>query len=125
MFTIATEPARKLVRLKISGLLSVADVEEFYRQQRAAIQAMGCRLGDHLVLADLCDCPLQFQEVVAAFQKEMRAPTGSRRLAMATGNSLARMQARRLAARDNAALFVTPAEAETWLFAADRADQAA
>lgn len=116
MFSIKTDAPRKLVRITISGMVTVEEVQQFRQQERAAVTAMGCRLGDHLALADLTGCGLQLQQVVAAFQQVIEARGQARRLALVTGDSVVRMQARRVINRPDAALFETIAEAEAWLF---------
>ena len=121
MFNITTEPKRWLVRLKFSGQLTLQDVGEFYRQEEAAIKAMGCPLGFHLVIIDATECPLQLQEIVTAFQGTMASPRRAKRVAVVTGASLARMQARRLLQRDEVAMFDTIADAEEWLFPSQNA----
>lgn len=118
MFEISTEPRRKLVRLTLKAMLTPEQVKELYRQEHEAIEAMGCRLGEHLCIVDLTSCPLQVQEVTKAFESEIAAAGKARRLAMYTGEALARMQARRIArARDDVAIFESREEAEFWLFA--------
>lgn len=115
MFEIKTEPGRRLVRLKLSGMLSEADVTELYRQEHAAILAMGCRLGEHLLLIDSTDNLLQTQSVIEAFKHQMAKPSRAKRIAVVTGQSLSRMQARRLLTEQPGRTFETMAEAEAWL----------
>jgi hypothetical protein len=115
MYTIATEPANRLVRITISGMLTVEQVASLYREEHAAIREMACPLGQQVVLVDLRKCPLQFQEVVKTFKDKIGGEHSARRIALVTGDSAARMQARRIIERDGAALFATLAEAETWL----------
>ena len=118
MFEVRTEPHRKLVRLTLKAMLTREQVADLYQQEHRAIQAMGCRLGDHLCIVDLTACPLQIQDVAKAFQAEIGSSAKARRLAMYTGNALARMQARRIAReRDDVAIFELREEAEAWLFA--------
>jgi hypothetical protein len=116
MFTITSEPARKLIRIKLAGMLTSDQVADLYRQEHRAIDAMGCRIGEHLCNVDLTECPLQLQDVVAAFQREIQARPQARRLAVFTGQALARMQARRILRRPDVAIFVTQQEARGWLF---------
>jgi hypothetical protein len=120
MFSISTEPQRKLIRLKLSAMLSREQVAELYRQEHHAILAMGCPLGEHLCIVDLTECPLQLQEVAQAFQAEIGSKGKAKRLALFTGNALARMQARRIAReRDDVAIFELREDAEAWLFAGE------
>lgn len=115
MFTIETDPRRRLVVMTISGMLTTDQVRELYRQEHEAIAAMGCPLGEQLVLVDLEQCPLQLQEIVQAFQSAMESSAKAKRLALVTGSSLARMQARRITQRADAALFERRDEAMRWL----------
>ena len=117
MYTITTEPSRKLVRITVSGLLSAADVEQLYREEHKAIHDMDCPVGEHVVLVDLRDCPIQFQEVVGAFKNNINGEGQARKLAMVTGGSAARMQVRRILQRGGGNQFETIAEAEEWLLA--------
>lgn len=120
MFTITTDPRRKLVRLSLQAMITREQVKDLYQQEHEAIEAMGCRLGEHLCIVDLTACPLQIQDVTRAFESEIKSTGKARRLAMYTGEALARMQARRIArARDDVAIFETRAEAEAWLFAGE------
>jgi hypothetical protein len=117
MFEITTEPRRKLVRIALKAMLTPDQVAELYRQEHHAIHAMGCKLGEHICIVDLTLCPLQVQAVTQAFQSSIKSSGKARRLAMFTGNALARMQARRIAqSRDNVAIFELREEAEAWLF---------
>jgi len=119
MFEITTEPSRRLVRLKINAMLSREQVMDLYRKEHAAIVAMNCPLGEHLCIVDLTSCPLQLQEAAQAFQSEIGSSAKAKKLAMFTGNALARMQARRIAKeRNDVAIFETREEAESWLFGA-------
>jgi hypothetical protein len=117
MYEITTEPARRLVRLKLTGMLTPEMVSRLYREEHHAIQEMGCRLGEHLCIVDLTSCPLQVQVVADAFKSEIGSTAKARRLALYTGNALGRIQARRIAReRDDVALFERREEAEAWLF---------
>jgi hypothetical protein len=120
MYQITTDPLRKLVRLKLRGMLTREQVTQLYKEEHRLIQEMGCRLGEHLCIVDLTDCPLQVQEVAQAFKSQVGSPAKARRLAMYTGNALGRMQARRIAReRVDVAIFERREEAEGWLFAAE------
>ena len=115
MFEITTEPSKRLVRLKLSGMLTEADVRELYRQEHAAIHAMACPLGEHLLLIDSTQNELQTQSVIETFKRQMSKPSRAKRIAVVTGQSLSRMQARRLLSEQPGYIFHTVAEAEAWL----------
>jgi hypothetical protein len=125
MYEITTEPHRKLVRLKLTGMLTPEQVAQLYKEEHEAIEKMGCRLGEHLCIVDLTSCPLQGQAVSEAFKLEIGSSAKARRLALYIGSALGRMQARRIAReRDDVGLFELQEEAEAWLFQ-DEARQAA
>jgi hypothetical protein len=124
MFEITTDPRRHLVRIKLSGMMSVDDVAELYRQEHVAIRAMRCPVGQHVLLIDSTQNELQTQDVIAAFKGELSRPTRARRIAVVTGQSLSRMQARRLLTDQPGMIFATEAEAEAWLFS-EKVDKAA
>ena len=116
MYSVIADPQRKLVVLKITGMMTEDDVDRFYLDEYAAIRGMGCRPGEHYALVDLTECDLQLQDVASAFEKRIGSNGKARRLAMFTGRSAARMQARRILKRSDAGLFATREEAEAWLF---------
>jgi transposase len=125
MYEITTEPHRKLVRLKLTGMLTPEQVTQLYKEEHEAIEKMGCRLGEHVCIVDLTSCPLQVQAVSEAFKSEIGSSAKARRLALYIGSALGRMQARRIAReRDDVGLFELQEEAEAWLFQ-DEARQAA
>lgn len=118
MFEITTDPSRKLVRLTLKAMLTKEQVADLYRQEHHAIRAMGCALGEHICIVDLTACPLQVKEVAEAFRHNIGSPHQARRLAMYTGQALARMQAKRVAReRSDVAIFERREDAEAWLFA--------
>lgn len=116
MYSIQSDARRRLVTIKIVGLLTSEEVAQLYHEEHRLILEMGCRVGEHLALVDLTECKIQLQDVAAAFQKQITSSGRAKRLAMFTGSSLARMQARRLMQRADADLFSTREEAEAWLF---------
>jgi len=117
MFDIIAEPNKKLIRAKLSGLLTVDDVSEFFRQQQAAVRTLGCRAGDFVVLLDTTDMVIQTQIVVAAFQEALATNAHkARKIAIVRPHALARMQARRITEqRQGVAIFDCQDAAEAWL----------
>lgn len=118
MFSIATDPARKLIRAYLAGFLSVEEARDFVRQEQAAAMAMGVRSGEFGLLI-VSDCMIQSQEVVAAFQGALiAAPIRARRVAIVRAEPLTRIQTQRiLRVREDTAIFATVEEAEAFLFA--------
>ncbi|MFZ2996133.1 hypothetical protein [Sphingobium sp.] len=119
MIKVTADPARKLVIARMSGFLSVEEVEQFSRDKDAAVESMGLRSEDYLLLIDTAEAIIQPQEIVAAFQHLVTsARYKAGRIAVARKSSLTRMQTSRiLSLRDDAAVFETISEAEAWLFA--------
>jgi hypothetical protein len=121
MIEIMPDASRRLVRVMMSGFLQPEDVQRFTADKEAAVEAMGLRTREFLLLIDTAGCTIQSQEVVAAFiDAVLNTRFQSKRLAVVRHDNLTRMQTRRiLSVRDDAMLFETVEEAEEWLFAPD------
>ncbi|MFT3967310.1 MAG: hypothetical protein QM690_15650 [Sphingobium sp.] len=127
MYSLRCEPERKLIVTEIHGFLTVGQVESFSVEEQQLARSMGCASGEYLLMVITEDAVIQSQEVVAKF---MEIVSGSalkaRRVAVVRGASLTRMQTQRiLSGRKEAAIFVTRAEAEVWLFGERAAADAA
>ncbi len=116
-FSIAVDRARGLVRITMSGLLTLGDVDEFYKTRRDAHAALGLPKNAHLTLNDVRALNILPQETLAAFCEMLADPDyHSRRLAFVVGPTLVRAQVvRALGGRGNARCFNDVAEAEAWL----------
>lgn len=126
MYSITVDTANKLLRVKLSGFLKPDEVKAFGNEVQVTVARLGYRSGEHSMLVDTCECSLQAQDVVAAFQRVIsNAPIKSRRIAVVTGSSLSRMQTRRILVRDQAAMFDSAADAEHWLLTGDESEMAA
>ena len=117
-FEIDIDPASRLVKLKLCGLLSVDDVRYFAAAQRKAYNKLGEFRGRHRTLCDVSECKIQLQQVVEAFRALMNDPElMSERMAFVTGSSPSKMQIRRLIGRDACRFFDNASDAECWLLA--------
>ena len=118
MIEVTFDPQRKLVRTVMGGLLSTADVERFSREEQRAVETMGLKSGEFLLLVETRGDVVQRKDVVAAFQNLMlNSPLKAKRIATVRAGALTTLQTRRIAAvRDAAQVFETVAEAEAWLF---------
>lgn len=119
MITVTTDPARKLVRARMSGMLTVAEVGIFEREEQAAVRAMGLGSNEYDLLVETEGNLIQTQDVMAAFGKMMlNVPLKARRIATVRDGVLTRMQSKRIAKlRDGTSeVFDSLAEAEAWLF---------
>ena len=120
-WSVTSDPALKPLRMTIAGFFPPDDIAGF---QRAVATDIGrlrpfLRGGAHVALWDTRGVQIQSQEGVAAFADMLVHPAArSHRLAYVAGATLARMQIKRLTARDDAAYFPDPAAAEVWLFRA-------
>ena len=120
-FSIGVDVTRDLVRLKLSGFFAVADVERFCEARDAAHRQLTCAPHAHVTLVDLRDMKIQPQESVSAFGSLLADPAHqSRKLALVFSLSLARMQLQRAAGDRRARYFTSIADAEAWLFEAEK-----
>ena len=118
-FTIEIDPARDLVRIRLSGFFSVDDVGRFQAELLVAHRRLGCgRKGGPLTINDISDMAIQSQDVVARWSAFLADPAHrSRRLAFVVGSTLARMQLQRVIGGRDAKVFTAADDAEQWLFA--------
>lgn len=106
-----------MVKLKVGGLFSPDDVKYFAAAQRAAYSKRRVK-GRHRTLCDISECKIQFYQVVEAFRALLNDPAlMSKRMAVVTGSSPARMQIRCLVYRDTCQFFDNARDAECWLLA--------
>lgn len=123
MYILSVDRKHKMVLLKLVGMLTADEVQQMYAEEYQAVRAMGCRLGDHVVLADLTECSIQMQVVSSALQQVVQEKGKAKRVAMYTGSSLAKMQASRIAMTQNAAVFQNKADALAWLMELNGAEE--
>lgn len=124
MYTIKTHPRLKLVELEMSGFFSMEEAVRLYKDEQRAAATLSAQ-GGYFLLIDLSALKLQSQDVIARFQDMLNdAPSTASRIALVTGQSVARMQARRLADRVRLRLFDQRAEAMTWLQQGDTDEDA-
>ena len=121
-FFILVDPSRDLVRIKLSGLYEVSDVEDFVRARNKAHEALRCRPNQHLTLSDVREMKIQLQQVVAAFRNLLGDPRHrSRKLAFLIRPSLTMRQLVRAIDQRDAQCFGEESDALRWLLASDLA----
>ena len=119
-FSIQVDPLRDLVRIRMSGFFTLADIEDFLAERQRAHQSLRCGPNQHVTVNDVSGMKIQAQEIVAAFNAMLAAPEHrSRRLAFVTGPTLARLQLLRAAAGRYVRCFDDVASAEAWLLEAE------
>jgi hypothetical protein len=125
-FSIDVDPARKLLKVALSGFYTVADVERYHAAIHVATARAGGLPSAQRMVCDISGMHIQTQDVVVAFQKVMSDPKYQhRRVALVVASTLARMQAQRATSAREVHFFPTTAEAEAWLFSQPDAASAA
>ena len=117
MFTLETEPLKKMVVAKLSGFWSTAVAARFATEERAAVSRLPCRPGEHVLLCDMREMGVSSQDVVELLSQELNK-TGAgdaRRIAIVWQSPLSRMQVSRVTTRDDVRLFDNRNAAEAWL----------
>ena len=116
---VTSDLSRRLVRAALSGMLTLDDVETFYRREHEAVRAMGCRSGEFVLLVETKGNIVQSKEVVEAFQRLiLHAPVKAKRIAIVREGALPAMQTRRIAkVREGIEVFETVEAAVAWLSA--------
>ena len=111
-----TDPARKLLRITLSGTFAVADVEQMDLERKGAIGTLRCGFNDHKVLIDVARCDLSTPDVADALQTAIGNPVfRAGKCAMVVASALVRMQARRVVNRPDMRFCASVDEAEAWL----------
>lgn len=115
-FSIEADPTQDLIRIRMAGFFTEADVLEFLAARRDAHAQLRCRLNQHVTLNDLRGMKIQSQEMVDAFRDLLADPLyRSRRLAFVVGPTLARSQLMRAVDGRNVRCFDDIRAAEAWL----------
>ena len=117
MIQVTAEPARKLVRARMSGLLTVADVERFSADEQAAVRELGLGSGEFDLLVETQGSVVQTLEVMEAFAELLaNSPLRARKIATVRQGALTKMQSRRIGnVRSNYEVFGSLEEADSWL----------
>jgi hypothetical protein len=119
-FQIEADPARDLIRIRMGGFFTPADIAAFLKAREDAHAKLTCGRNQHVTLNDVRDMKIQSQDAVDAFRGMLAQPHhASRRLAFVVSPTLARSQLMRAIDARHARLFEDPATAEAWLFSAE------
>jgi hypothetical protein len=111
---------RKLVDLRIGGLISAEDAAWIGEELRAAIRALGADIGKHVTLYDASGVQVVPQETVELLKYTLDNPAvralWARKIAFVVSTTLARMQAQRLReVRPDLGIFDDRESAIDWL----------
>lgn len=121
-FTIETDPVRGLLRVRMRGFYTEADVIRYHAALGRATADLPQPPAAQVMINDISEMMIQSQEIVAAFKQVMSDPRyAERRVGFVAVSSLARAQLSRIIGSRTAQIFATEAEAEAWLFASPEA----
>lgn len=118
--SIQVDLGRKLIDLRIGGLIGPEDAAWIGEELRAAIRALGPDVGKHVTLYDGSGVPVVPQETVELIKNTLDNPAvraiWARKIAFVVSTALARMQAQRLrAVRADIGIFDDRESAIAWL----------
>ncbi len=118
-FTITADPTLNLVTIIIGGFFAQPDIDAFEQARNVAHRELRCGPNQHLTLVDMREMLIQSQEAISGFQRVLNNhATKSKRIAIVTSQTLARMQVERAAERRDVQYFSgEPAKARKWLLA--------
>jgi hypothetical protein len=98
--SIEVDLERKLIDLRIGGLVSPEDAAWIGEELRAAIRALGDDVGQHVTLYDGSGVPVVPQETVELIKHTLDNPEvrklWARKIAFVVSTALAKLQAQRL-----------------------------
>lgn len=115
-FNIDVEPVIGLITITLSGFFYPDDAARYVTALKAAQARLQTRPNEHLTLVDMRGVNIQPQDSVTLFRETMTDPTSrSRRLALVTAGSLAKLQIQRAAEGRGASFFTSISEARKWL----------
>lgn len=121
-FDIQVDPARHLVRIRLTGFFTTAAMTGFLAARADAFARLRCPVTDHLALTDVREIKIQSQAMVGAFGTLLANPsTRARRLAFVVAGTLARNQLQRAMGRRDARCFTDACVAEHWVLSSELA----
>ncbi|MEH3040067.1 MAG: hypothetical protein PGN21_08380 [Sphingomonas paucimobilis] len=117
-YTIAVDPDRDLVHVRMTGFFTIADVDRFQGELQLAHRQLRCALrGGPLTINDISGMAIQSQDVIRHWAGFLADPAHrSRRLAFVVSSALARLQLQTVIVGRDSRIFATHDEAEQWLF---------
>jgi hypothetical protein len=118
--SITVDSARKLVELRIGGLISAEDATWIGEELRAAIRALGDDVGKHVTLYDASAVHVVPQETVELIKHTLDNPAvrllWARKIAFVVTTALAKLQVQRLReVRPDLGVFEDRESAIAWL----------
>ncbi len=124
MFHIEIDDRIGLMDVRLSGLMSIEEVRRYIAELGSAFVRHQMRAG-YLMRVDVSLAMLQSQAVIAALQDQIAHFPKARRIAIVTGDSLVRIQVRRVMTQSYARMFTTAGEGLVWLLSPEASASAA
>ncbi|MGA1800206.1 STAS/SEC14 domain-containing protein [Sphingomonas sp. 4RDLI-65] len=118
-FEIVADPKLDLVTITMGGFFAQPDIDAFEQARDVAHRELRCGPNEHVTLVDIREMLIQSQAAIEGFQRVLNNhATKSKRIAIVTSKTLARMQVERAAERRDVGYFSgEPSEAKKWLLA--------
>lgn len=118
MFVFKVDEQKKLVRLEVSGIMSVSEAEKLNEEILANASAARRQFGSFRLLVDARLFPVQPADTASSFNPPSEVLKGdSDRYAVVVGSSLSKLQADRILGDARTRTFSSLNEAESWLLA--------
>ena len=116
MYSIDHDLRANMLRLRLTGFWTVAEVHAFADDFLAAVSRI-TRINPNLVIISDCrDYPVQSTEVTMTYAERLGPAAGMRQpFAVVVGSMLAKLQADRVMEAPNLRAFLSIADAEAWL----------
>lgn len=105
----------QLVSSTLTGFFNLDHVAAYVAEAEHTIHTCFRQHGRYRMLLDVSGCAIQSQDVLAAFIAHVQRMPVSCRSAIVVGNSVVRMQVRRVMNRPNVAVFENHADALAWV----------
>ena len=120
MFEIEIDHLKRIIFLRMAGVLSMTEAHACAAAKEAAVESLGPPFDAHSTLVDVRELRLQAQEIFSIFTDFVaNTKHKSLRIAIAAGQGTARMQFRRVAERSplraDMRFFTDLDEARDWL----------
>lgn len=119
MYSIEFDSGGGMIRVLASGFWSLVEATTFRDELAESIRDARRRCGFVRILIDASASSIQMQNVSEAFRPLQEAAIHSRNdcIAIVVGSTLVKLQARRILTSDQAGVFLTMPDAESWLLA--------
>jgi hypothetical protein len=113
-YSLELHPPGDLITTTLSGFFTVAGVMAYAAEAEQLIERTALLHGGYRLIIDVSGCAIQPQDVITAFSVHVDNVPRARRLAVVTGDSIIRMQMRRIIRHSDMAMVESAPEALVW-----------